>query len=680
MKNFCSYLAVLCFLGSLAFGGERDIESWCTKVAGDESPNAALPQSDWQGIRAAYMVGRHRVRAGALTALNQQHSWAMGAIGQVSPVAQDVYLKASNTGYEDSFGWSVAVSGNVVVVGAPLESSASTGINGNQADDSAQYAGAAYVFVKVGGIWVQEAYLKAANTGVWDQFAWSLALDGDTLVVGARGEWSDATGVNGDPNNNNAPGSGAAYVFRRTGTTWVQEAYLKASNTGSGDQFGFGVSISGDRIAVGAFGEDSKSAGVGGGQMDDSLPNAGAAYLFDRIGSTWSQQGYFKASNPGQSNGFGISVGVSGSVLVAGAFAEHSSGIGVNGTQNENGAMASGAAYIFELGATGWFQRAYLKPIANHHSTWFGEAVAVSNGTVVVGAWGERLSKGSVYVYEKSGTDWFQQAWLRPTTSRSGDIFGHSVAISDDVILAGAFLEYGVGIGVNGDPRYAAAADSTGSAYIFRRVGQGWQESTYLKASNPDIGDTFGHAVAISGDLVVVGATGEDSAASGPYGLQSNNSAMWSGAAYVFNIESEIATYCGPATVNSSGLAGELSGSGSLAIQDNDFTLRADGVPPGQVGYFLSSMGHDFVPNPGGSQGHLCLGRSFIARHNRSHEIRMAGANGAFELILDLQDMPAPMGVAAVLSGETWNFQAWFRDQNPGATSNFTNALSVRFH
>ena len=194
--------------------------------------------------------------------------------------ASPSYLKASNTGAADWFGYSVALSGDTLAVGAPYEFSGATGVNGNQADNSASYSGAVYVFVRTGTTWAQQAYLKASNTGAGDFFGRSVALSGDTLVVGAPYESSNAKGVNGNQTDNAAANSGAVYVFVRTGTTWVQQAYLKASNTGFNGNFGWSVALSGDTLAVGADGEDSNATGVNGDQADNSAPGSGAVYVF----------------------------------------------------------------------------------------------------------------------------------------------------------------------------------------------------------------------------------------------------------------------------------------------------------------------------------------------------------------------------------------------------------------
>jgi hypothetical protein len=234
-----------------------------------------------------------------------------------------------------------------VVVGAFGEGSAATGVNGDQSDNSATFAGAAYVFVRTGTAWSQQAYLKASNTNFGDQFGASVAISGDTIVVGANLEDSAATGVNGNQADNSAGGAGAAYVFVRSGAVWSQQAYLKASNTNGGDLFGSSVDISGDTIVVGATDEDSGATGVNGNQADESATFAGAAYVFVRTGTTWTQQAYLKASNTDASDGFGTSVAISGDTVVVAAPYEDSSATGINGNQTDNSRSSAGATYVF---------------------------------------------------------------------------------------------------------------------------------------------------------------------------------------------------------------------------------------------------------------------------------------------------------------------------------------------
>jgi len=312
--------------------GAHGEASKATGVNGDQTDNSA----DYSG--AAYVF----VRSGT--------NWI-----------QQAYLKVSNAEAFDQFGVSVAVSGDTIVVGAHGEASSATGVNGDQTNNNAPQAGAAYVFVRSGTNWSQQAYLKAANSGgplppdsFGDLFGWSVAISGDTVVVGAWGEASHATGVNGDPNDNSAPYAGAVYVFVRSETNWSQQAYLKASNTGANDNFGMSLAVSGDTVVVGAMHEDSSASGVNGDQSSNGGTNSGAAYVFVRSGTNWNQQAYLKASNTGAEDDFGTSVAVSGDTVVVGAMHEDSSASGVNGDQGNNGGTNSGAAYVFvRSGRTG---------------------------------------------------------------------------------------------------------------------------------------------------------------------------------------------------------------------------------------------------------------------------------------------------------------------------------------
>jgi hypothetical protein len=301
---------------------------------------------------------------------------------------QQAYLKASNTGVADRFGVGVSVSGDTIVVGAFGESSNAVGVNGNQADNSSSSAGAAYVFVRTGTTWTQQAYLKASNTGANDWFGLSVSLSGNTVVIGAMQEDSDATGVNGS-GTDVATESGAAYVFTRSGTTWGQEAYLKASNTDSGDVFGASVSAYGDTVVVGAHQEASSATGVNGNQSDDSAPQAGAAYVFVRGGTSWSQQAYLKASNTDSFDRFGESVSVSVDTIVVGARGEDSNATGVNGNQSDNSVSFAGAAYVFVRSGSSWTQQGYVKASNTATTDQFGQSVSVSGSTIVVGAYAE---------------------------------------------------------------------------------------------------------------------------------------------------------------------------------------------------------------------------------------------------------------------------------------------------
>ena len=241
------------------------------------------------------------------------------AVASAAPVAQQVYLKSSNSGVSDTFGSAVAVSGDTMVIGAPAEDGSSTGVNGSQTSESALQSGAAYVFVRSGNTWTQQAYLKASNTGAYDSFGWSVAISGDTIVVGANQEDSAAMTVNGSGSDNSASNSGAAYVFQRSGEVWTQQAYFKASNAQAGDLFGSAVAVSGDSVVVGANREGSNATGVNGDGANNGSFNSGAAYVFHRDGTSWTQHAYLKSSNPGYNDRFGNTVAVSSGTVIVGA-------------------------------------------------------------------------------------------------------------------------------------------------------------------------------------------------------------------------------------------------------------------------------------------------------------------------------------------------------------------------
>jgi trimeric autotransporter adhesin len=260
---------------------------------------------------------------------------------------RQAYVKASNSGQDDRFGAAVALNsdGNTLVVGAPREDGADDGSTDN--------AGAAYVFTRTAGVWAQQAYVKASNAGAGDRFGSTTALsdDGNTLAVGAIAEASSATGINGDENDNSASGAGAAYVYTRSGVIWTQQAYIKASNTNAGDDFGWSIALSGDgnTLVVGADEEDSGAVGIDGDQEDNSFSSAGAVYVYTRSGGTWSQQAYLKAPNTGQGDYFGDSVAVSydGSTIAVGAQGEASNAAGIGGDQTDNSLNFAGAAYLY---------------------------------------------------------------------------------------------------------------------------------------------------------------------------------------------------------------------------------------------------------------------------------------------------------------------------------------------
>ncbi len=457
-------------------------------------------------------------------------------------------LQASNAGANDQFGWEVSLSGdgNTLAVSANLEDSTATGINGAQDDNNSTAAGAVnssatgavYVFSRIGGVWSQQAYIKASNTGSGDQFGYvvSLSEDGNTLAVGARFEDGPSTGVNGAQGDSTATsGSGAVYVFRFSSSTWSQQAYIKASNTGAGDEFGQFLSLSadGNTLAVGAFGEDGSSTGVNGAQGDSTATDgSGAVYVFRFSSSTWAQQAYIKASNTGLGDFFGGSVSLSadGNTLAVGAGGEDGSSTVVNGAQGDSTAtVGSGAVYVFRFSSSTWAQQAYIKASNTGAGDRFGGSVRLSNdgNTLAVSAGGEDGSStgvdgistattatitnsGAVYVLRFSSSTWAQQAYIKASNTGESDGLGLSVSLSADgnTLAVSALQEDGSATGVGGADNNATS--NSGATYVYEFANGAWAQQAYIKATTSSANDSFGISVSLSsnGNSLAVGSNG----------------------------------------------------------------------------------------------------------------------------------------------------------------------------
>ncbi len=234
---------------------------------------------------------------------------------------QQAYVKASNPGAADLFGSSVVLSGdgNTLAVAAQFESSAATGVNGDENDDSIPQAGAVYVFTRTGDTWSQQAYIKAANTGragvrgsnsgteTSSDTLSRLSADGDTLAVGAITEDSNSRAFNENQQDDSLDASGAVYVFTRSGETWSQQAYLKASNSEGGDLFGFAVALSADgtTLVASSYDEDGGTRLING--PDNNLRGAsGALFVFEFDGGTWRETAYLKGSRSERTDQLGL--------------------------------------------------------------------------------------------------------------------------------------------------------------------------------------------------------------------------------------------------------------------------------------------------------------------------------------------------------------------------------------
>jgi hypothetical protein len=263
------------------------------------------------------------------------------------------------------FGLSVAISGTTAIVGSMQED-----LPGNTTD-----AGAAYVFVQNGASWSLQQRLTAGNADAFDLFGRSVAISGDTCVVGAPNENGSATSTIGSPNET-APNAGAAYVFTRSGTVWSLQKYVKASNAAADDTFGNSVSIDNDRLAVGAVGRDG------------ALSSIGAAYVFARTGAIWDEDVMLSPIAPAAGDNFGHSVAIERNHLVVGVHGDQSAARGIDGVHN-TGAVSAGAAYVFRRTASGWNDFHYIKASNTGANDRFGGSVAIAGDTFAIGAHGE---------------------------------------------------------------------------------------------------------------------------------------------------------------------------------------------------------------------------------------------------------------------------------------------------
>ena len=316
-------------------------------------------------------------------------AWTGSDALSATPIENDVQkLLGADGASGDSFGFSVALDGDTLLIGA-YEKDLETG--------------AAYVFTRSGSTWTQQAKLTADDGVRFDNFGDSVALDGDTMVIGARG-----VNPNFDPES-----PGAAYVFTGSGSTWTQRAKLTAADDGQ-DEFGTSVALDGDTAVIGT------------GREGD--PAIGAAYVFTGSGSTWTQRAKLTAADGASGDNFGFSVALDGDTAIIGAYGY------------EDGAgSATGAAYVFTGSGSTWTQQAKLTADDGAEGDTFGLSVALDGDTAVIGAMAREnpLATGAAYVFTRSGSTWSEQLKLLSSDGASGDQFGY-VDVLGAVAIVGA--------------------------------------------------------------------------------------------------------------------------------------------------------------------------------------------------------------------------------------------------
>lgn len=390
---------------------------------------------------------------------------------------QQAVLHASDAAARDSFGRSVAVDGSTILVGSSLDNApyadqgsayvfvasgaswsqqakllpldpqgnsnfgSASSLSGDSAALGAPNAfltvsgaaqGAAYVFVRNGTSWSQQSKLTASDAAVGDMFGSAIALDADTLAVGAP--LRDDLGAD----------CGCVYVFVRSGSTWTQQAKLLASDGAAGARFGTSLALAGDTLVVGAPLDDG--AGL----------DAGSAYVFVRNAGIWTQQAKLDAADAAAGDSFGRAAAISADTVVLGANLRDQQGID------------SGAAYVFQRAGSTWSQSAKLVPSDPHAFAYFGNSVDVTGGTILVGACqdpAQGSSSGSAYVFHDSGSGWSQAGKLVPLVAAPGDLFGNSVALSGATAAVGSPSSDDVGW--NAGSAYAFWVSPPGAAFCF---------------------------------------------------------------------------------------------------------------------------------------------------------------------------------------------------------------------
>jgi hypothetical protein len=369
-------------------------------------------------------------------------------------------LIATDAAATDYFGYEVSVSGDAMVAGAPRD------------DDNGSSSGSAYIYRFDGSIWEEEQKLTANDAAADDFFGRAVSAGDNLMVVGAYGD------------DDNGSSSGSVYVYRYDGVeqSWVPEQKLTAGDAAADDYFGLSVSVSGDVLAVGAYGND------------DDGSNSGSAYVYRYNGSSWLEEQKLIADDAYAYDNFGSSVSVSGGVMVVGAEWDDDAGSG------------SGSAYVYRYDVDGHSWGQERKLTANDAAAYdnFGHSVSISGDVTVVGVYGDDdagSSSGSVYVYRYNGSSWLEEQKLMAGDAAADDQFGSSVSVNGDVLVVGA---HG-----NDD-----GGSESGSAYVFRYNGSSWVEEQKLTAADAAADDQFGLSVSTSGDFRVVGVFKDDDAGS----------------------------------------------------------------------------------------------------------------------------------------------------------------------
>jgi hypothetical protein len=420
---------------------------------------------------------------------------------------QEAFIKAGKPDTNDAFGFSVAMSGDTLVVGSPSEDGANGGQNGDESSNGASESGAVYIYVRSGSTWTREAYLKSNSPTASEFFGCSIAIDGDLLLVGAAG-------MNPYPNRNSTSRSGAVYVFKRNGGQWKQEKVIESPEPVAGNLFGYSVLLTADTFVIGSPYDEKNGR------------HSGAVYVGARS-DAWGPLTAMRPKEPLVDSIYGWSSAADGNTLIIGAPAA-----------SIDTADGPGTAYVYTREASGqpWVEGQTLqqaKPIAGAN---FGWAVAVQGEMMVVGAPRAALvgdtPPGEAYVFQRANGTWNPTGILEAGTSRDSDYYGTSVALAGNVLLVGASGDMSGARGLDADPNRSDTFQS-GAFYLYGLQDGRWVQSAYVKTDNPKSSTQMAEVAVISGDTIIAGAMNEPSAYGG-INPESRGNSVGAGAVYVF--------------------------------------------------------------------------------------------------------------------------------------------------
>jgi len=511
----------------------------------------------------------------------------------------------------DEYGSAVAVDGDTLLVADPAPLGAAGGDG----------KGAVFVFRGAGHEWREEAVLVPADLAVADNYGASVALRGDTAVVGA---WADDDGGNA---------TGSVYVFERSGTTWVEAAKLHASDPGEIHRFGWSLAFDGETIVVGADGVNLAE---------------GAAYVFVRQGPGWIEQAkLLPESWVGTYPVFGDAVAIDGERALVGA------------PGDQEGGADAGAAYVFRRSGTSWAQEAKLVPPAGAATHWAGKAVALAGDVAVVGEHAGAAT-ASALVYRRVNGAWTFERDLVPEPPAT--LFGRALSSEPGTLVCGA-------------------PSGEGWVYVFEHGPQGWSQAPRLVASDAHAANGFGTAVAVRGGRLAVGARGLSDSYDPGMGYVLDR-VPFPGERFCFGDGSGNACPCANEDSgergcrNGTGRGAGLDGSGSNSAGADDLALSSFHLPPREPGFFL--LGTDPAGGGGGLpayDGLACLGGTILRG-----PVFESGAGGSTHLVGPLAKIPGAREL--VEPGRTLYFQAFYRDPlaSPcGARANFSSAYAVTY-